>query len=350
MDGRGVTGHLSLVSLVEPIRWQRLQDHLACVLGVPIRTVSPARELLVTPSWPSGFDTDRAIALLSICEELGQLVPDHAAPRAASTLTTPLGTTYAAVPIWSTAEQVSAYFVVGPMVVGPRESEVEFYQRVKEMGLDGSALWPVILSLKLYTFANIRSALNLMEEVGTSIAQLAYQAKQLAGIFPPTSKVDHAVVAYHTDRILHSLLEAATAATRADGGSVMVFDSSRETLQVKTAQGLSDAAIATPIRRGEGLAGLAAQKRATLLIDDQTTDLEVKGRMRRPDLVSSLVAPLMPDQGQEPIGVLNLRTTNPQRRFTREHVEVLQRLLDLTGVALTSLRAVFQHASKTAAS
>ena len=349
MSGRGETGDPTLLDLVEPPRWQRLQDHFAHVLGVAIRTVEPSHQLTVNPSWPSGFSPEHAIRLLHIGDELDPLLPPGQLPQDTSSLTTPLGITYAAIPIRATAEQILAYFVVGPMMVGPREDELQFRQRVDALGLDAQALWPLVLSLKLYTFAGIRSALNLMEEVGAAVVQLAYQARQLATILPATSKVDHAVIAYHTDRILYALLEAATLATKAEGGSVMVYDAQREVLQIKVAQGLSDTVIAnTRLKRGEGLAGLAVSEGSILLVDDQTTEARLQQRMGRQQLASALIAPLASDARSEPIGVLNLRTSNPQRRFTAEHVELLRRLLDLAGAALGSLRFALKQSPPSA--
>ena len=40
--------------------------------------------------------------------------------------------------------------------------------------------------------------------------------------------------------------------------------------------------------------------------------------------------------------MLNLRTANPQRRFTQEHVELIRRLLNLAAVALKSLQPAAQ--------
>jgi len=344
MDGSSAADHQSLLDLIEPPRWQRLQDHFARVLGVVIRTVDPSRQLLVNPSWPTGIIVEQAIALLNVGEELEQIIPTQAPPQDTSSLTTPLGVTYAVIPIRANAEQIIAYFIVGPMMVGPREDELQFRQRVSAIGLDAHALWPLILSLRLYTFASIRAALNLMEEVGTAVVQLAYQAKQLAAILPATSMVDQAVVAYHTDRILYALLEVATLATKAEGGSVMVYDPHSDAFRIKVAHGLSDAVITnTRLKRGEGLIGLAVSERSILLIDDQTADARLKPRMHRQELASSLVAPLTPDAQQEPVGVLSLRTSNPHKRFTAEHVELLRRLLDLAGAALGSLRFTFNQ-------
>ena len=344
MDSLRATASLLLTELVESSRWQRLQDHFSGVLGIPLRTVSPSHDLLVTPSWPAGMDVERVIGLLHIGEELGSLVPSSEPPRDLTSLTTDLGVTYAAVPIHTTAEHIVAYVVVGPMVVGPREDEEGFRARVSARGLDAQALWSLILSLKLYTFVGIRSALTLMEEVGTAIVQLSYQARHLESILPTSNRVDQAVVAYHVDRILHSLLDAATLVTKADGGSVMLMDPRTKTLQVKAAQGLSDAVIQqTRVRSGEGLAGLALERKTILLLDRETTDADLTLRMKRPELISSLIAPLIPDVNQQPIGVLSLRTAHPSHRFTPEHIEVLRRLLDLACITLGNLRFAYTH-------
>ena len=342
MDRTGAAEPLSLRQLVEPVRWQRLQDHFARVLGLTLRTIGSHHELLSAPSWPSGLDPESAIALLKIGEELEALVPEERPPQYTANLTTPLGVTYAAVPIRATSDQIVAYFVTGPIVVGPREDEVQFHRRLTAMGQDSRALWPLVLSLRLYTFAGIRSALSLIEEVGTSITELAYQASQFGTVLPASTKIDQAVLTYHTDRILHSLLEAATLATRADGGSIMLYDGRHELLQMKTALGLSESVVsATRLKRGEGIAGLAVEQPNILVVDSRVADERIRNRMRRPELTSSLVAPLTLDTAQEPIGVLSLRTANPQRQFTEEHVELLKRLLDLACIALGSLRSVF---------
>ena len=329
-----------LLDLVDRARWQRLQDHFSGVLGITIRTISPSHELLASPSWPSSLPAEHVVRLLKVGEELEQLLPPPELPSDIASLTTPVGVTYAAVPIRAAADRLLAYFVVGPMVVGPREEEWKFRQRMGAMGLDAQALWSTLLSLKLYTFAGLRSVLNLMEEVGSSLAQFAYQAHQLAALLPKTERVDQAAAAYYTDRVHSSLLETAAMATNAEGGSVMVYQSREDAFRIRAAQGLSDAVVAAVrVKRGEGLAGVAAAERTILLVDDRAADARLKPLMTRRDLASSIVAPITLEAAEEPIGVLSLRTSNAQQRFTRDHVELLRRLLTLAGIALASFRS-----------
>jgi len=336
----------SLHELVETRRWQRLQDHFANVLGVALRTITPAHELVVEPSWPPGVASDQAIGLLKVGDELGTLVPPQDPPQETTSITIPLGVTYAAVPIRVTPGQVIAYFVVGPMVVGPREDKLRFRERMSAMGADAEAVWNLLLTLRPYSFSGIQSLLNLLEEVGASLTQFAYQANRLAALLPPANQVDQAVVSYYTDRVLHALLEVAAMATRAEGGSVMTYEGPGDVLKIRAARGLSDAVVLeTRQKRGEGLAGIAVSQPFIFLIDEQTADASLKPLMHRREIVSSLIAPIVPDPEREPIGVLNLRTTSRERRFTPEHVEMLRRLLDLTSVALGNLRLAFTKPS-----
>ena len=168
--GRTAADPPSLLELVDAPRWQRLQDHFANVLGIAIRTVNPSHDLLVAPSWPAGLVPEQAVELLKIGHELDQLLPLRELPQETSSITTPLRITYAAVPIRATPGQIIAYFIVGPMVVGPRENRLKFRQRLSESGLDAQAIWNLILTLRPYTFSGIHSLLSLLEEVGASLS------------------------------------------------------------------------------------------------------------------------------------------------------------------------------------
>ena len=341
-DGRPAA-RSGLLDLVEPARWQRLQDYFANVLGLPIRTLDRSHQLLVSPSWPQHLDRDEIVRVLQVGDELGSLLPPLDPPRETASVTTRLGVTYAAVPIIT--QHVLGYIVLGPMMVGRREDEVHFRQRMQTMGLSAERVWPAILSLKHYTFAGIHSVLSLMEAVADSLVQLAEQTRSSSEASSAAAKpraLTPQLVARYTDRVFASLLSAATLATKADGGSVMVRDPHTGGLRISMAHGLPDDIVkSTTIDRGQGLAGLAAESRRILIVDDQTHETALRSRMNRPEVVSSVIAPVEAGGNTavaEPVGILNLRTGNPERRFTPEHVEVLRNLLDLASLALGNLQ------------
>ena len=328
-------GVYALSDLVAPSRWQGLQDHFAEVLGIGLRTISPDKTLLVNPSWPTGLDTDRLTEAFKLGEELDELFPPGRMPQDLTTISRPLGISFTALPLRATADRIVAYIIIGPVVLGKREDAEEFRERASRLGLDPKALWPLWMTIKLSSFSSMRLVLRLLEDVGNTLLEMAYQARALSAIIPEVPHVDQALLDYYRERLFQSLLDAATAATKAEGGSVMVYDAKQKALRIAAAHGLSEDVVAdTRLQPGEGIAGLAASRREALLIDEHTVDGDVKRRMTRSELVSSLVAPLVPDLAQEPIGVVNLRTSNPQQRFTHEHLQLLRQLMNLAGVAL----------------
>ena len=330
---------LELISLE---RWHALQDHLAHALGVGLRTLSLTRQLLVNPSWPPGFQGERALRLLDLGRELDDLFPSAGTLQVPVTITRPLGISFAAVPLHATAEQVVAYLIVGPMVLGRREEPDQFRKRVSTLGLHAESLWPLILTIKLYSFEGIKSMLEFLEQMGSALLELAYQVRTLRAMVSEVPKVDEVVLNCYTERLCQSLLDVAAAAISADGGSVMLFDSARQTLQIKAAQGLSQEIIErTRLQRGQGIAGLAALGHAPIVLDHRTMDERFRAQMRRTDIAASIVAPLMFDVGHEAIGVLSLRTSDPQRGFTQDHVQLLRRLMGLAGVAFSGLQDAF---------
>lgn len=325
-----------MLELIESSLWQRLQDRFTHVFGVPIRTIRPTHELLTQPSWPQGLDVDQLVNTLRVGEELELLVPRGRTPTTPSTTTTSVGVTYAAVPIQLAPAPPFAYFILGPMVVGSREDVLQFSRRVSALGLDAQRVWTLLISLKLYTFAGIRSAINLIEEVGGSLLEVACQTRSLSSPRFPSGGGLKDADAQRTESIAHALLETAMLATKAEGGSVMLYDPCEDALRLRAAQGLSETVVANArLKPGEGLAGLAAARHEVLLIDREAHDAQVASRMRRPELASSLIAPLALSAHAHPIGVLNLRTTNVFHRFTQDQIALMQRLAELASLALS---------------
>ena len=130
----------TLLGLVEPGRWQRLQDHFSGVLGIALRTFNLSRDMLVNPSWPPGAPADQMVAALQVGEEVEQLRPAKVLPRNCVSVTTAFGVTYSAVPIRATPEQILGYFIAGPMVAVLREDRAQFRQSVRGSGIDAQAV------------------------------------------------------------------------------------------------------------------------------------------------------------------------------------------------------------------
>lgn len=303
MSGRTLEWHGPLAA------WQRLQDQLAAALGIPLRMVDESRLLLTTPSWPDTLDADRVIRELHVGEELEGLLPAGGTPPHAVTCQTMWGATYAAIPWGLRLSGPRAFIVLGPLLVGP-------------------ASHPALRALKTMSHAGLSSLAVLLEALGR--AQPASWDDTLHALTPAAVAPPRAIA--------QSILEAALAAVPADGGSVMLYEAQSESFEIQAAEGLREPwAIAAARRRlGEGMVGLAALERTVLLVDDHNDDPRVRERMARPDVVSSIVAPVSAGPDQPVLGVLSLRSQNPLRRFTKDHVAIIRKLVPLAAHALAA--------------
>ena len=341
MSAEGMAPGARGLAMLSTERWQRLQDHFAQVLRISLRTLNRRHAFLSHPSWPSGLDPVAMASLLKLGDELEELLPAGVDPlRQIRTVTTPIGVSFAAIPLRIAADDVIAYLIAGPVVLGKREADEVDRRRLATLGVDADTARALLLTIRLYSFGGIRSVLRLLEDVGNALLELAEQSPMLHATMPHAPKIELRANDKYLERLLSSLLDVAASATEAEGGSIMTYDASREVLEIRAARGLSEEVIATTrLAPGQGLAGIALADRTLLILDERTEDARLRSRMTRRDLVSSLVAPLATDASAEPIGVLSLRTTNPQRRFREEQIETLRRLVHLAGVALAGLHA-----------
>lgn len=107
------------------------------------------------------------------------------------------------------------------------------------------------------------------------------------------------------DTILRRLLDLATQAASASGGSIMLFDEASAELYIAYATGLSEGTLhGTRVKLGEGIAGRVARTRQAELV----TGAQGPSRRRRdrPDITSAVSTPLV-HEGQL-LGVVNIST------------------------------------------
>ena len=320
-------------------RWQQLQAHFCQVLGLTLRTLSPDRKLIGEPNWPAGLDPQEVTERFGLGEELEELLPTDTLLKQTAVISRPLGVSFAAIPLRSAADRILAYLIVGPVVLGTRERIETFQARIEAIGLDPEPIYAILLAVKLYSYSSFKSVLSFLEETGNTLLELALQSKEIKATLPEAAKVDHWVQRHYSQRLCHSLLEVAATATKAEGGSVMLFDAASRSYRIAAAQGLNDEiARNTRVLQGEGIAGLAAQRGQMLLVDEGTNDPELKARMRRPSLTSSLVAPLTLSLSEEPaLGILNLRTTRTDACFTQEDANFVAKLMELAQSAFLNI-------------
>jgi GAF domain-containing protein len=107
--------------------------------------------------------------------------------------------------------------------------------------------------------------------------------------------------------VLELILEKAVRVTAAQYGEFMWFNRQTQLLESMARWGMQDRSSGAQ-RIGEGIIGLAAQKKESILIEDVSSDTVYK--QVNPDTRCELAVPLM-DENHELLGVLNLEHAKP---------------------------------------
>lgn len=142
------------------------------------------------------------------------------------------------------------------------------------------------------------------------------------------------------DAILKRLLELATRAAQASGGSIMLHDQTSGELYIAYATGLSEGTLhGTRVKLGEGIAGRVARTRKAELITGSRSSGE--RRRDRPDIATAICTPLVA-QGRL-LGVLNLSTQTGEPPLDEATRDMIVGLAVRLGVILDGVQDLQQQ-------
>ena len=123
-------------------------------------------------------------------------------------------------------------------------------------------------------------------------------------------------------RLFREILSLAVEQTRAEAGSIMVLDEDAGELRIAFADGLSpDVVRSTRQKVGEGVAGKVAKDGQPLIINEKISDPRFRDSRERSRIAAAMSAPIQLDG--RIIGVLNVSSDRPDRRFTERDLERL---------------------------
>lgn len=328
---------ITLKDIVDITQWQKIQDHFAEVIGIHMRTVDLEGNLITTPS-----NTAR------LCEEIVRGSPVGMA-RCGKCLPPSIGDLELykmweegylchiglhnfSIPVIVTNNKTIAYVLVGPILLGERKKTSRYQEKITELGIDLERFIDGLIEIKLFSFSGIQAVVELLYDVTSYIAQLGYHRFKLERIIP-LPKVSEMVYKFYIDRLLNALLDVSFNTTDAEFGSIMLLDEKRGELYIKIGRGIKkDIIKQARLKIGEGIAGLAAQEKRSLLLDDKITDERIKSRLQRPEIKSAIVTPLQ--LKDEIFGVMNLGTSQPSNKFNYENIAILNQLVKLVSITL----------------
>lgn len=335
--------NLNLFDVVEKEKWQKMQDGFSNALGICIQTVDLEARPLPGINSSNQFCLDIMNAadknIKGHCEECSkQLLSGIRKDKGHNYHICHVGGLYLyGIPIEIEQNITLAYVIIGPVIAGKKKSREEYNKIAEENNIKPDYLLEKIAVLKSFSFNSIDSTVELLHEVAHYIAQLNYDIKKLKKRFavpgPLDNVINNAYSSAYVEELLNALLEASLHTTKSYAGSIMVLDENKNELTIKFSRGLdNEIAKNTKVKIGDGISGVVARDRKPLLINDSVQDSEIKDRLKRPNIKSSIVYPL--EVKDRLLGVMNINDTGLAQRFNLETLDLINSLSTLAAVAL----------------
>ncbi len=240
-----------------------------------------------------------------------------------------------------TSSLILGYMIVGPVIFMKRNDKEEYKEAARKMGLQLDQLWSWILEFRVFSHRGIHSLIDMIENMTSRILNLAYAKmmiqKKMSGDRTARLFERRAAVLRHRDEFLELFLDFVMEVTRGSAGSVMLLDSNKGALEIRTSRGLpNEVAQKTSLKLGEGISGLAAEMKKPFLINEERVDHIISDRLKKPALFSSMVVPIK--SREDVYGVINVSSDKSLPiKFDETTLALLTKAAGIAGVALESM-------------
>ncbi len=313
----------SLSKLLDLKLWKEIQDNFASFAEIDIRLVDAEGKFLTAASIEHSFcQIMRSASPRFEYSCLPTFLGGEGKIDKNLSYVCKWGLTHCAVPLQINGAPALGYIILGPMIIN-RPSREYCRELSQRFNINEEELWSALLKIKTISLKNTFSLVELLKKMLGYTLTLAYDN-----------------IKHHKESeeilILEALLEVVFEVSRADIGSIMFADKNEKYLTIKVARGLSEDVVKkTKVRIGEGISGLALKEGESFVIDDKTSDNRILPYLNRPHLNSSMVVPF--SLQDELKGVMNLGTLkSSEKKFTLENLKLVNRLINLTALALKS--------------
>lgn len=317
--------------------WQTIQDNFSNALWISLRTINPRGIFLTHPSGPARISRKLLQDTIekSFDEQLHHtLLPFEINWKEGIRC---YDNFYIFIIPLKVSNETIAYIIVGPVIVGKRHSPQHYRELAKTFSVDEGKFLDAIRDIKTFSFHGINLVLELIHKVASSLCQMGYQDMKLKMASVEIPPLVEKVYAECIEKLLNAFLEITFTCSRADRGSLMLFDEDTNELYIKIAKGLKQEIIDNVrLKMGEGLAGLAAKEEKTLVIDKHMRDKRILSRLHNPALKQSLLIPLKVKQ--KIFGILNLGAEKEEAsRFSSEEITRIDKLTELVETTISNL-------------
>lgn len=336
---------LNLADLVSLEDWQKIQDQFSEALEVTLRTISPEGRCLSETSRPNRLCgkilsniPDKNDHCANCLVAKGEKLPALNIKKAAG-FKCPLGLDLFAIPMTAVGNKIVAYIIAGPLILKSRKSISEYTKDAQAMGVRLEELMDALIEINVFSYSKVQTIISLIQDVSSYMAQTGYHKKRLGEIAPEVVELDPIFSRYYEEKILSSLLESCTIALGADSGSVMTLDKTNR-LHIKVASKLDKKIIKeATMEMGEGIAGIAAQTAQAIILPKDEGKNNLSQKMKRRDIVSSMIVPFTKGDSHDIYGVINLNIARKNVDFSEKDIALVKELVHMASIALFPLQA-----------
>jgi ligand-binding sensor protein len=337
--------HLTLLMDVEHL--QKIQDLFANVIKAPIQVVDIQGNTVTTLSTPASVcDKIRHSSLFGLEQCKGCIVKglkqflEHQAEVAECAF----GLKHYFIPIVLDEGEVVGFVVLGPILIGKRKLAHEFDEELlRTYGMEAHEVAELLRDVTIFSYKGIESINALLRDAVHYMVELAHHKNKLQNWLPgflnfSYNRKNSNYITLYKNRLLNVLLEIALDLTKGDSGSVMLFNPKEKKLEMKIAFGLDDRFVQHyAIGPHEGVAGYVYNSAKSLLITNSSEgDPDIAKYLNRDDIASSFVIPLK--AYRDTFGVLCVTSHKENKRFNKNTLKLLDKLGELSGVAVASFQ------------
>ena len=160
--------------------------------------------------------------------------------------------------------------------------------------------------------------------------------RELEAIASVSSKLR---VANTLEEMLPHLLDQALKLVEAEAGSIWLYDSTREMIELKTQRGWNDEYIGSSYKLGEGIPGLVVKLGEAIVAREFRSDPQVTGENRNqiPKNIGGACVPLHAEDNI--VGVIFINVTLP-RQLTKGEIRIINALAEIGG---NSIHRMYLH-------
>ena len=326
-------------------RWQKIQDLFSKIIRANLSFFDTHGSSLTTPSHAAPFCSEFAEQLQSSAASQVNCIirAYHQSAQGKDMYTCIHGLSFHMVRCKN-----GNVMVIGPLLIGKRESDEIYQQICLELGCDADTFLDRVREIQVFSNAGISMVQAFLKEVMDYFFELNSEFSEFHSLMPElftkSKEAGRFFEGVYVNELLNALLNVALSLVEGDSGSVMLYEAKEKCFYLKAARGIrTDLVPRGRVPFESGVAGVIAARRIPTLISKVVGDKTLAGRLNRAEIESSMVIPMVIKNRL--FGVLCVNTFTDNKKFNSGFLALLNQLGQLGSVTLAtaSVNKEFQN-------